>query len=132
MLQKRMLETENAANLPLTTSHQRMSNGIDILGFKGSMDNFSAEEVVATCRNTINTDGDTSGIVLDLTEVNFIDYAGIVACVNFFELAAQKGIKKAFAVSPQGQPLTMFQFLRLDKVVVIKTTVDDAMKAILE
>merc|ERR1719384_823671 len=112
MLQKRMLETENAANLPLTTSHQRMSNGIDILGFKGSIDNFSAEQVDATCRNTINTDGDTSGIVLDLTEVNFIDDAGITACRNFIKLAAQKGIKKAFAVSPQGRLLDMFKLMR--------------------
>lgn len=72
---------------------------------------------------------DGASVVVDLSEVAYIDSSGVASLVEAFQTAKTRGL--GFALANVGEtPLRVLKLARLDKVFVIYDTVDLAVDAL--
>lgn len=70
-----------------------------------------------------------SGVVVDLSQVAYIDSSGVASLVEAFQSA--KSRKLAFALASVGAtPMRVLKLARLDQVFIIHDTVDTAIAAL--
>ena len=84
-----------------------------VLKISGELDSITAPDVRATFDEVVES---TPGsVVLDLSSLRVIDSSGVGAIVSLFKRL--RGTETAFRVEGvQGQPLSIFKVLRLNKV----------------
>jgi anti-sigma B factor antagonist len=69
------------------------------------------------------------GVVVDLSQVAYIDSSGVASLVEAFQNAKSRG--QAFTLANVGEtPLRVLKLARLDQVFVIHGTVDEAIAAL--
>lgn len=68
-------------------------------------------------------------VVLDISNVGFMDSAGYGMLVGLARIAQEKGAKFAVAAPASGIVLTGLRVLKVDRVLSISTSLDDALAA---
>lgn len=84
-----------------------------VLKISGELDSITAPDVRATFDDVVESK--PSSVVLDLSSLRVIDSSGVGAIVSLFKRLRSAGAE--FTVEGvQGQPLSIFKVLRLNKV----------------
>ncbi len=84
-----------------------------VLRISGELDSTTARDVRATFDEVVQERPDK--VVLDLSSLRMLDSSGVGAIVSLFKSVRAAGGKFEVA-GVQGQPLSIFKVLRLDKV----------------
>ena len=71
----------------------------------------------------------TKKVIVDLSEVSYIDSSGVASLVEAFQSAKSKGLKFALAQVSE-TPMRVLKLARLDQVFVIYATLDEATAAL--
>lgn len=101
-------------------------NGIQVITISGEVDLSTSPQVRDALLGCIL--GGAS-VVVDLSQVAYIDSSGVASLVEAFQNAKSRG--QGFALANVGDmPLRVLQLARLDQVFVIHTTVDEAVTAL--
>lgn len=107
--------------MSLTT--EEVQNAL-VYRLEGALDAFSVRELRPKMEEQLTHAAKAH--VFDLSQVDFVDSSGIGAVVFMYKrLAAQK--KNLVLTGLSGQPLDLIKMLRIDKVIDIKPTVEDAL-----
>ncbi|MBL4748274.1 MAG: STAS domain-containing protein [Magnetovibrio sp.] len=109
--------------MEINTSEQ---SGVKIVALSGEVDLSTSPQVRNALLDCILGG---SSVVVDLSQVAYIDSSGIASLVEAFQSAKSRG--QGFALANIGQtPMRVLQLARLDKVFVIHDAVDDAVAAL--
>ena len=111
----------------MSTDDARLDVTTDVDGalvLAGEIDSYTAPEL------SERLDADPSLVVLDLTEVRFMDSAGLRALLNAHSAAARHGGSVRLAAL-QAMPARIVRITRVDAHLPVHATVDDALTAVL-
>jgi anti-sigma B factor antagonist len=98
-----------------------------LIHVKGEIHVSTAPEFAARLDEAIATDA--SAVVLDLTEVEFIDSTGLTVLLNGLRSVTLRGGRLAMAIS-NPTVLRLFEITRLDSTFDIEPTVDHALRRV--
>ncbi|PCI41699.1 MAG: anti-anti-sigma factor [Rhodospirillaceae bacterium] len=108
--------------MDVKTSEQ---SGIKIVAVSGEVDLSTSPQVRDALLDCILGG---SSVVVDLSQVAYIDSSGVASLVEAFQNAKSRG--QGFALANVGEtPLRVLQLARLDQVFVIHDAVDDAVSS---
>ncbi len=99
--------------------------GTQIVSFRGEVDlehSPKAREVLLACV------GKKKDVLVDLSEVSYIDSSGVASLVEAFQTSKQSGIRFAL-VSVNPAALRVLELARLDKVFTIHDTLAEGLGA---
>ncbi len=103
----------------------REDRGALVVSFRGEVDlenSPKAREVLLDCV------GRGQSVLVDLSQVSYIDSSGVASLLEAFQLAKQKGSRCARApVSPAA--MRVFELARLDRVFEILDSLDEGLGA---
>lgn len=106
---------------------ESVEGGIDVLTLGGEIDLHYAPVLRTLLRGKV--DDHCAALILDLQEVSFIDSAGLAAIIEYFRDAA--GHRGVLCLTGLNETLrTVFEIVRLDKVIPIYPSTDAAREAI--
>ena len=108
-------------------SSETRDGTIHLIHVKGEIHVSTAPEFAARLDEAIA--GDTTAVVLDLTEVEFIDSTGLTVLLNGLRSVTLRGGTLALAIS-NPTVLRLFEITRLDTTFDIQPTVDDALRRV--
>ena len=95
----------------------------------GELDISHEDEVRSALRSAVDADGD--GIIVDLTECEFIDSSGVRALLLGYEAQREDGSDDLLAVAADGeQILRILSVMGVDKVIPVHPSVDKAIAGI--
>ncbi|HKH22338.1 MAG TPA: STAS domain-containing protein [Solirubrobacterales bacterium] len=104
-------------------------DGICVVRVRGEVDMSHEEELRAELRRAVASDSD--GIVVDLTECEFIDSTGVRALLLSREAQASEHGPNGIAVAASSeQILRILMVMGVDRVIPIRPTVDEAAAAL--
>jgi anti-sigma B factor antagonist len=98
-----------------------------LIHVKGEIHVSTAPEFAARLDEAIATDA--TAVVLDLTEVEFIDSTGLTVLLNGLRSVTLRGGRLAMAIS-NPTVMRLFEITRLDSTFDIEPTVDDALRRV--
>ena len=99
-------------------------DGATVVSFKGDVDLESSPMARKILLDQVDQ---TPVLLVDMSEVGYIDSSGIASLVESFQTGRAKG--KRFALVNVSEPaLRVLQLARLDKVFEIHATVEDALR----
>jgi len=75
-------------------------------------------------QNTLRADPPPA-LILDLTAVPYMDSAGMGAIINYFVTTQRHG-RKLVVVGVNGRVMELFKMTKVDALLTLKTTVDEA------
>ena len=100
--------------------------GIKVVAVSGEVDLSTSPQVRDALLDCILGGG---SVVVDLSQVAYIDSSGVASLVEAFQNAKSRGL--GFALANVGDtPLRVLKLARLDQVFVIHDAVDDAVGAL--
>jgi len=100
----------------------REHGAVHVVALGGDVDMSSSPEA----RQAILQSLERRGVLVDLSEVEYIDSSGVASLVEGYQVARDKGLKFGLVgVSPSA--LLVLQLAHLDRVFPIHVTVDDAL-----
>jgi anti-anti-sigma factor len=102
--------------------------GVTVIAVGGDLDATNAAELETYVSDMRQSPGDH--LVLDLTEVRFMDSAGLRALLNAHSAAARHGGSVRLAAL-QAMPARIVRITRVDAHLPVHATVDDALTAVL-
>jgi anti-anti-sigma factor len=94
----------------------------------GEVDMSHEEELRGELRGAVAAD--SNGIVVDLTECEFIDSSGVRALLLSREAQNSDGTEKLAVAASSEQILRILSVMGIDRVIPIRPTVDEAASAI--
>ena len=101
-------------------------SGIKVVAIEGEVDLSSSPKVRDALLECIM---DGAAVVVDLSQVAYIDSSGVASLVEAFQNAKSRGL--GFALANVGEtPLRVLKLARLDQVFVIHDAVDGAVTAL--
>src|SRR5215210_349908 len=104
-------------------------DGICVVRVRGEVDMSHEEELRAELRRAVASDSD--GIIVDLTECEFIDSTGVRALLLSREAQASEHGPNGVAVAASSeQILRILTVMGVDRVIPIRPTVDEAAAAL--
>jgi anti-sigma B factor antagonist len=104
-------------------------DGVCVVRVRGEVDMSHEEELRAELRAAV--DADASGIVVDLTECEFIDSTGVRALLLSREAQqTEKGSDRLAVAASSEQILRILSVMGVDRVIPIRSTVDEAAAAV--
>lgn len=112
--------------MELSVSQQSVG-GYPVLAVKGEVDVYSASALQDGLTGLL--DSDTHAVVVDLSEIGFLDSTGLGALVAARSTAAEGGGRLP-VVCDRERILKLFRITGLDGVFEIYSTVDDAVRAL--
>jgi anti-sigma B factor antagonist len=119
-------QNEVVAQVELSVSQQSVG-GYPVLAVKGEVDVYSASALQDGLTGLL--DSDTHAVVVDLSEIGFLDSTGLGALVAARSTAAEGGGRLP-VVCDRERILKLFRITGLDGVFEIYSTVDDAVRAL--
>lgn len=109
--------------MEITISDQ---SGVKVVAISGEVDLSTSPKVRDALLDCIFAG---STVVVDLSQVAYIDSSGVASLVEAFQNAKTR--KQGFALASVGAtPMRVLKLARLDQVFVINDTVDDAVAAL--
>jgi anti-sigma B factor antagonist len=106
-------------------------DGVCVVRVRGEVDMSHEEELRAELRRAVASDAE--GIVVDLTECEFIDSTGVRALLLSREAQHdEKGIDGLAVAAATEQILRILSVLGVDRVIPIRPTVEEAAAALTE
>lgn len=100
-----------------------------VVRIRGEVDMSHEEELRGELRNAVATD--SSGIVVDLTECEFIDSSGVRALLLSREATnSDEGSEHLAVAASSEQILRILSVMGIDRVIPIRPTVEEAAAAI--
>ena len=106
--------------------HKETHGDVVVLSLKGQLDALTAGSMKPTVDELM--DSKTTNIVFDLQDITLIDSSGVGAIVSVFKRTRSwNGDTKISGLS--AQPLEVFKLLKLDKVIHIFHSVDQALSS---
>jgi anti-sigma B factor antagonist len=104
-------------------------DGICVVRVRGEVDMSHEEEVRAELRRAVASEAE--GIVVDLTECEFIDSSGVRALLLSREAQeSEKGPNRLAVAASSEQILRILSVMGIDRVIPIRATVDEAAAAL--
>jgi anti-anti-sigma factor len=104
-------------------------DGVCVVRVRGEVDMSHEEELRGELRRAIASDAD--GIVIDLTECDFIDSTGVRALLLSREAQhSEKGYDGVAVAASTEQILRILSVMGVDQVIPIRPTVDEAAAAL--
>ncbi len=100
-------------------------DGTAVLGLRGEVDVYTAPKLKSSLIDLV--DDGTYDIVVDLSEVDFIDSSGLSALVSGLKALRAKGGMLSLS-RPHPQALTALRLTMLDRVFPIFPTIEEAVK----
>jgi anti-sigma B factor antagonist len=100
-----------------------VSSTTSVVSFNGALNARSAEEAKQTFRTLV--DQGITGIIVDLSQVPFIDSSGLAALVSGLKTLGGEAANLKLA-APQSQARLLFELTMFDRVFEIHDTVEDA------
>ena len=108
---------------------ESVEEGVDLLTLGGEIDMHYAPVLRTLLQEKANSR--CPALILDLQAVSFIDSAGLAAIIEYFrDAAAHKGVLCLAGLNET--LMTVFEIVRLDKVIPIFASVTDARAAVEE
>ena len=105
------------------------SEGVYVVHIAGEVDMSHEEELRGELRSAVAAD--SNGIVVDLTECEFIDSSGVRALLLSREAQnSDDGTEKLAVAASSEQILRILSVMGIDKVIPIRPTVEEAASAI--
>lgn len=117
---------EKSGGLPGLRFVSQVLNGIHVLGIAGEIDYSVKEKFENALRSAV--DGVHSPLVLDLTDVRYMDSTGLNALARAKARMTARG-DSLFIVLPQQHLQKVFAIVGFDKIFRIHETLDDAVAA---
>lgn len=106
---------------------ESVENGIDIFALSGEIDMHYAPVLRSLLQARVQAL--CPALILDLTDVTFIDSAGLVAIIEYLrDAAAYRGVLCLCGLNETLQ--TIFEIVKLDKVIPIFASIADALAAL--
>jgi anti-sigma B factor antagonist len=107
----------------------RGPDGVCVVTVRGEVDMSHEEELRGELRRAVASDAD--GIVVDLTECEFIDSTGVRALLLSREAqAAEEGTERLAVAAASEQILRILSVMGIDRVIPIRPTVEEAAAAL--
>jgi anti-sigma B factor antagonist len=104
-------------------------DGVCVVRVRGEVDMSHEEELRAELRRAVASEAD--GIVVDLTECEFIDSTGVRALLLSREAQeSEKGADALAVAASSEQILRILSVMGVDRVIPIRPTVDEAAAAL--
>jgi len=104
-------------------------DGVCVVRVRGEVDMSHEEELRAELRRAVASEAD--GIVVDLTECEFIDSSGVRALLLSREAQeSEKGADALAVAASSEQILRILSVMGVDRVIPIRPTVDEAAAAL--
>lgn len=99
--------------------------GLNVVAIAGEVDLSTSPKVREALLGCISGG---KGVIVDLSEVAYIDSSGVASLVEAFQTAKSKALGFALA-QVSDTPMRVLKLARLDQVFVIYDTLDDAIAA---
>lgn len=109
----------------MSLEHEKI-NGAIVVRLRGEFDAAASDAVKSDFEALLGDDHPC--MVLDLSDVNFIDSTGMGLIIYAFK-RLQSGGKDFRVCGAKGQPLELFKLLRVDRVIQIFPDLDQAIPA---
>jgi anti-sigma B factor antagonist len=107
----------------------RGPEGVCVVRVRGEVDMSHEEELRAELRSAV--DADATGIVVDLTECEFIDSTGVRALLLSREAQqTEQGTDRLAVAASSEQILRILSVMGVDRVIPVKATVEEAAAAL--
>lgn len=117
---------ENSGRLPGLRFASQVLKGIHVLGVGGEIDYSVKEQFENALRSAV--DGVHSPLVIDLTDVRYMDSTGLNALARTKTRMTARG-DRLFIVLPQQHLQKVFAIVGFDKIFRIHETLEDAVAA---
>ena len=106
--------------------HEIVQNqGATVVIFKGEID---LESSPAARETLLKCFGNTSNVIVDLSDVTYIDSSGVASLVEALQASKKNG--SGFSLAAVSEPTRrVLELARLDKVFTLHDSVDDAIQA---
>ena len=106
--------------------HEIVQNqGATVVIFKGEID---LESSPAARETLLKCFGNTSNVIVDLSDVTYIDSSGVASLVEALQASKKNGSQ--FSLAAVSEPTRrVLELARLDKVFTLHDSVDDAIQA---
>lgn len=95
-----------------------------VLSICGELDMLTGPRVVAQCVRI--SEGSHKGLVIDATDLTFIDASGIRALLEGRDALCQKGC--SFGLVPSSHVRRLIDLLRLDEILAMHSSVTEALR----
>jgi anti-sigma B factor antagonist len=106
----------------MSLEHETINDCI-VVRLHGEFDAAASDAIRSELESLVNTT--TGNIIFDLSDVSFIDSTGMGLIIYAFKRRQSAGGE--FRVSgAQGQPLELFKLLRVDRVIKLFATTEEA------
>ncbi len=102
-------------------------DGILIFKLIGELRISTSEQTKEKINSTIE-EKQPHRVILDLSELTFLDSAGLAAFISGYKLLAIHGKKLAIS-DLRGQPKTIFEISNMQKIIPVFRNLEDALKA---
>jgi anti-sigma B factor antagonist len=105
---------------------EEMGDGIAVVRLNGELDKFAADDALAQ----IDALAAPSGLVIDLSELTFLDSAGLHALFSAARSAQERGTRIAFLL-PQPSPIQrVLDLVQIGQVAPLRHSEADAIAAV--
>jgi anti-sigma B factor antagonist len=115
---------------PFNVEMEPLDGGMHVFAISGELDQATAEELREPLRAAIN--GETRGVVIDMTKCGFIDSTGLGVIVEAWkQLQERNGEQAAFAICcPEPEVRRLLEVTGLDQAIPLRDTREEAIASL--